>query len=69
MEKKVAPVMTVEAEIAAGAPAMKGSSGTAPQSTKARKVMSAARTGERVDRRQPVLLGHHGVDPALARSR
>jgi hypothetical protein len=40
--------MTVEAEIAAGAPAMNGSSGIEPHSRKARNVVSAARAGERV---------------------
>ena len=39
--------MIVETEIAAGMPAMNGSSGIAPHSRKAREVISAARTGDR----------------------
>src|SRR5262245_39764172 len=48
IKKNVAPVMRVETEIAAGAPAMNGSSGIEPHSRKARNVISAARAGERV---------------------
>ena len=40
--------MTVEASIVAGSPSTKGMSGIEPQTMKARKVVSAARPGERL---------------------
>ena len=48
MEKKVSPVMTVEASIVAGRPRTKGMRGIEPQTIKARKVNSAAFQGERL---------------------
>jgi hypothetical protein len=53
MAKKVKPVIVVEAQIEAGAPAMKGRSGTEPRRIKARKVMIAALPGERLTRGSP----------------
>src|SRR6476660_203960 len=48
MEKKVSPVMAVEATIVAGKPRTNGTSGIEPQTMKARKVMKAAFPGERL---------------------
>src|SRR4029078_2516817 len=48
MEKKVMPVMIVEASMGAGSPRTKGSNGSEPQETKARKVINAAFPGERL---------------------
>src|SRR6185312_2037590 len=48
MEKKVIPVITVEAQIVSGAPNTKGSKGTEPQTRKAKKVVTAALPGERL---------------------
>ena len=48
MEKKVMPVMIVEAWMVAGSPRTKGSNGIDPQTMKARKVINAAFPGERL---------------------
>ena len=66
MEKKVSPVMTVEASMVAGSPSTKGRSGIEPQTMKARKVVQCGPSRRAADRRQTMLLGHHGLDPALA---
>ena len=48
MEKKVMPVISVEAWMVAGSPRTKGRSGIDPQAMKERKVVSAAFPGERL---------------------
>jgi hypothetical protein len=53
IEKKVAPVISVEVQREAGAPATNGSSGIAPQRIKARNVIAAALAGERLTGGRP----------------
>ena len=65
MEKKVIPVIKRRGLDRGGKPKDEGQqAGSTPQTMKARKVMSAAFRRRAIDRRQAVLLGHHGLDPA-----
>ena len=68
IEKKVMPVITVEAQIEAGRAEDERQQRNRAAHQKGEKGRQRRPRRRAADRRKPVLLGHHGVDPAVARA-